>query len=91
VDQVTAGVVVMDGLFFLLTAASIYLLKAEEPPLPGSRIAAGLFILGEVGLVTGALAADGMRNAAMISVGWLLAAVVFYFIMAAVAKRRAAR
>jgi amino acid transporter len=78
VDQVSAGVVVVDGLFFILTAAAIFVLRTDQPPIPGSRVAAALFILGEVGLVIGAHADAASRQAAWIGLGWMLAATLLY-------------
>ena len=79
-DQVATGVVAVDGLFFILTGAAIFLLPAEGKPLPGSRVAAGLFVLGELGLLVGAHVNEGPRQAAMIGAAWVAAAVVVYLI-----------
>lgn len=79
-DQVATGVVAVDGLFFILTGAAIFLLPAEGKPLPGSRVAAGLFVLGELGLLVGAHVNEGPRQAAMVGAAWVLAAVALYLI-----------
>jgi basic amino acid/polyamine antiporter, APA family len=84
VDQISAGVVVVDGISFILTAAAVFWLTSEakgesgDKPLPGSRVAAGLFVLGEIGLVIGAHADEGTRRAAWIGLAWMLAAVVLF-------------
>jgi len=78
VDQISAGVVVVDGISFILTAAAVFALRTNEKPLPGAYLAAALFILGEIGLVIGAHADAASRQAAWIGFGWMAAAAVLY-------------
>lgn len=84
VDQISAGVVVVDGVSFILTAAAVFWLpfqRSEGPslrPLPGAKVAAGLFVLGEIGLVIGAHADDATRKAAWVGLAWMLAAVLLF-------------
>ena len=79
-DQLATGVVAVDGLFFILTGAAVFLLPTEGRPLPGSRLAAGLFVLGELGLLVGAHADEKPRQALMVGAAWVAGAVAVYLI-----------
>ena len=81
-DKLTVGVVFIDGVFFALTAAA--LLKpgfnvAGDAPLPLAKIAAAIFVLGELGVVSGAYLDKGTRDAAWIGLIWMGAAIVLFY------------
>lgn len=83
-DKLTVGVVFIDGVFFALTAAA--LLKpsfniAGDTPLPLARIAAAIFVIGELGVVAGAYMDAGTRNAAWIGLIWMAAAALLFMTM----------
>lgn len=77
--ELVIAVVVLDGLFFFLTAAAIFRLpKAEGGSLPGSAVAAVLFMIGVVGIVVGAHQTQESREAAMTAFKWMGASVLLY-------------
>jgi APA family basic amino acid/polyamine antiporter len=90
VDKLTAGVVFIDGCFLGLTGATVLFAAARAAaddgsgaaaaPIPGSKIAAAIFVLGELGLLTGAYLDKDMRQAAFIGLGWIAVAAVLYFV-----------
>lgn len=80
-DKLTVGVVFLDGVFFALTAAAILkpgFLVGSEKPLPLARAAAAIFVIGELGVVTGAYMDAGTRDAAWIGLIWMAAAAVLF-------------
>ncbi len=91
VDKLTTGVVFIDGIFLGLTGAAVLVLRSRSPrpvapagdpaaarPIPGSAIAASVFVLGELGLLAGAYLNPAARQAAIIGLAWIAAAAVFY-------------
>lgn len=79
--ELLPGVVVLDGLFFALTAAAVFLLaKPADGSLPGARIAAALFIAGEIGILIGAHQDPKARIAAWIALGLVPVAGLLYAI-----------
>lgn len=79
-DRLITGVVVVDGVFFALTALAIFILPSEGRPLPLARPAAALFILGELALLTGSTLDPGTYKAAYYGAAWIAAAAVLYFV-----------
>lgn len=77
-DRLITGVVVVDGVFFALTALAIFILPADGRPLPLARPAAALFILGELALLTGSTLDPGTYKAAYYGAAWIAAAAVLY-------------
>jgi APA family basic amino acid/polyamine antiporter len=92
VDQLLTGVVFIDGVFFALTGAALFVLRRRDAPeradkdqAPSSSwlrypIAAVLFVLGEIGILVGAYADAATRDAAVIGVGWILAAAILFLL-----------
>ncbi len=83
-DTLTTGVVFIDGVFFALTAAAILkpgFLVGNEKPLPLAKVAAAIFVIGELGVVAGAYMDEGTRKAAWIGLIWMAAAAVLFMTM----------
>lgn len=82
IDTLTAGAVFVDGIFFVLTGVALLLLgrRADGPRLPGARVAAVVFVLGELGVLVGAGLAPAMRTAVWGGLIWVAAAGVVYLI-----------
>lgn len=79
-EQLANGVVVVDGVFFALTGAALFRLEPEGVPLPGALPAAGLFVLGEIGLLVGSNVNQEARQAALIGAIWVATAALLYLI-----------
>jgi amino acid transporter len=77
-DQLATGVVFVDGIFFLLTALAVFRLPAVGTPLPGSRIASAIFILGELGLLVGAHIDRPSQDAARLGLLWMAGAILLF-------------
>jgi APA family basic amino acid/polyamine antiporter len=97
IDRLTTGVVFVDGIFFALTGAALFVHRARDPRLrgegaPSVRLRIGyplipaLFVAGEIGIVLGAGVGTGMGNAVIAGLLWIGAAVVLYLIGFAVRK-----
>lgn len=86
IDRLLTGVVLVDGVFFTLTAlASLVLLRrhprASRPiRTPGFPLVPLLFALAELGVVVGAWMQPAVRSAALLSVAWIAAAFVLYLL-----------
>jgi|GEM_PF-196300 len=78
IDRLLTGVVVIDGIFFGATALALFFLKPDGKPLPLAKVAAGVFVVGELALLFGSTLDPGTRSALPIAVGWILAACVLY-------------
>lgn len=80
VERLVAGSVFVDGVFFALTGIALLTLRGtpEQPLLPGAKAAAGVFVLGELGVLVGAFLAADMRAAAISGAAWIAAAAVVY-------------
>ena len=85
-DRLLTGVVLVDGVFFLLTAlASLVLLRrhprADRPVrMPGFPVIPLLFVLAELGVILGAWMQPAVRSAAFVGVAWIAAAFVLYML-----------
>lgn len=86
IDRLLTGVVVVDGVFFALTAAAVFVLAPVSRPLPLARSAACLFIVGELGLLTGAMLDPATLSASLIGLGWIAGGLVLYGAMRAAAR-----
>ncbi len=75
-ETLLSGVIFIDGIFLGATGAAIFRLK--RPRFPAVAI---LFVVGEAGVVTGALIGQGWIGAAA-GAGWIAAAAVLYFVIA---------
>jgi APA family basic amino acid/polyamine antiporter len=86
VDRLLTGVVLVDGIFFMLTGlASLVLIRRyphrERPVrMPGFPFVPALFGLAELGVVVGAWLDPKVREAAVIGVAWMSAALLVYFV-----------
>jgi basic amino acid/polyamine antiporter, APA family len=84
VDRLLNGVVFIDGIFFVLTGAALFVLRRKRPDadrpmrVPGYPLVPLVFVLGEVGVVTGAYLSPSLRGAAWIGLGWMAAGAVLY-------------
>ncbi len=86
VGQLLTGVVFIDGIFFVLTAAALLVLRRRRPAarrpvrVPLYPLVPLLFIAGELGVITGATLDPGTRNAAFIGLAWIVAGTVCYMV-----------
>jgi len=84
VDLLLTGVVFVDGVFFALTgAAAVMLMRCggeDGVKVIGGWPVAALFVVGELGIVGGALVVAEVRWAPLIGVGWIAAAGVVYWV-----------
>ncbi|MCC6677653.1 MAG: APC family permease [Phycisphaerales bacterium] len=86
VDRLTTGVVFIDGVFFAMTGAAVFLRRVGGVPedgafrAPGFPVVPALFVIGEAGVVIGAYLAEDTRHAAVLGVAWIAAAVVLYLV-----------
>jgi APA family basic amino acid/polyamine antiporter len=84
VDQILNGVVLIDSCFFLMTGLAVVVLRwrrADAPRpvrVPLYPWVPLLFALGEAAVICGALLNRQLRSSAIIGVGWLVFAVLFY-------------
>ncbi len=84
VEKLTTGVVFIDSVFFALTGLALIVLRKRrpgaEPPVrvPGYPVVPLLFVLGELGILTGALLYSEQRSIAMIGVSWILWATLLH-------------
>jgi APA family basic amino acid/polyamine antiporter len=87
-DSILNGVVLIDALFFMLTAAALFRLKIEVHmdhswmALLRLRFIPCIFILGEALVLVGALVSknDAYRDAAFVGIGWIFGAFCLYAI-----------
>jgi APA family basic amino acid/polyamine antiporter len=87
-DSILNGVVLIDALFFMLTAAALFRLKIEVHmdhswmALLRLRFIPCIFILGEALVLIGALVSknDAYRDAAFVGIGWIFGAFCLYAI-----------
>lgn len=85
VDRLLTGVVLIDAVFFALTGAALLVLRRRRPTarrpvrVPGYPWVPALFVLAEVGVITGAFLDQSTQDAAVIGIGWILAAMIVYF------------
>lgn len=83
IDKLTTGVVFIDGIFFAMTAGTLLkpgFIPKGHAPLPLARLAAGVFVLGELALLTGAMMNKATYSAAWIGVVWIALAGVLYMV-----------
>ncbi len=87
VGKLTTGVVFIDSVFFALTGLALIVLRKRRPNVerpvrvPGYPVVPLLFVLGELGILGGALFYSEQRPTALIGVGWILGATVLYFLL----------
>lgn len=84
VDRLLNGVVFIDGIFFVLTGAALFVLRRRRPDadrpmrVPGYPVVPLVFVLGEVGVVAGAYLSPEVRSAALIGAAWIAGGAVLY-------------
>jgi APA family basic amino acid/polyamine antiporter len=83
VDRLTTGAVFIDGIFFSLTGLALIILRRRTGPPDGFRvplypIVPLAFVLGEFGLLAGALMNKETLAASIIGVGWIIGAALIY-------------
>lgn len=95
VDRLTTGVVFVDGIFFALTALSLFVLRRRhgQPASPGNAavvtprlrlgypVAPAIFVLGEIGIMLGAYADATTRGASVIGLLWVAVAAIVYVLL----------
>ncbi len=74
IDRIVTGVVVVDCVFFALTAAALPVLRRRFSPV------AALFVAGELCVIAGALLDPGKRAAAAVGAAWIAAGALCYAI-----------
>lgn len=83
-DRLLTMVVMVDGVFFVLTGLAVIVLRRRKPnadrPLrvPGYPVVPILFAIGELGVIVGSYVNASVRTAALISAGWVIAGAVVY-------------
>ncbi|MEZ6243356.1 MAG: APC family permease [Phycisphaerales bacterium] len=80
IDKLLTGVVFVDGVFFSLTGAALVTLRVRAKTGVLPLVAPALFVVGEVGIVCGAMAEESNRWGALIGAGWVVASVVVYLV-----------
>jgi APA family basic amino acid/polyamine antiporter len=84
IGRLLNGVVFVDGVFFVLAGAAIFVLRRKHPGanrpvrVPGYPLVPLVFVLGEAGVVAGSYVDPEVRTAAIIGVVWLAAATGLY-------------
>lgn len=84
VDKLTAGVVLVDGVFFVLTGAAVFVLRRRRPDaersvrVPWYPWIPLLFVVGEGAVVLGTMQEPNVRAAAMTGVLWIAGAAILY-------------
>jgi APA family basic amino acid/polyamine antiporter len=84
IDRLLTGVVFIDGIFFVLTGAALFVLRYRRPDadrpvrVPGYPVVPFVFVLGEVGVVVGAYVSRKVREAAIIGLAWIVVGAVLY-------------
>jgi APA family basic amino acid/polyamine antiporter len=85
IDRLLTGVVLVDGVFFALTGLASLVLARRQPHeqrpvrMPGFPLVPLLFGLAELAVVFGAWLDPEVREAAIIGVAWIGAALIYYF------------
>lgn len=86
IDRLLTGVVLVDGVFFTLTAAASIVLLRQHPRAtravrtPGFPLVPILFVLAEIGVIIGSWMQPKVRGAAIFGLVWILAAFVLYML-----------
>ncbi len=84
IGRLLNGVVFIDGVFFVLTGAALFVLRRKRPDadrpmrVPGYPVVPLVFVLGEVGVVAGSYLDPEVRGAVWIGLAWILAGAVLY-------------
>jgi APA family basic amino acid/polyamine antiporter len=93
-DKILTGAVLIDGIFFALTALALLVLRRKQPDAPRSVRVPGypfvplLFFVGEIAVVIGAFTDPKVRSAAGIGLIWVAGAAVCYALFFRKGKNR---
>ena len=84
IDRLLTGVVLVDGVFFMLTGLASLVLARKHPHaqrpvrMPGFPLVPLLFGLAELGMLVGVWLDPAVRGAAVIGAGWIGVALLLY-------------
>ncbi len=84
IGRLLNGVVFIDGVFFVLTGAALFVLRRKRPDadrpvrVPGYPLVPLVFVIGEVGVVAGSYLDAEVRGAMLIGLAWIAAGAVLY-------------
>jgi basic amino acid/polyamine antiporter, APA family len=84
IGRLLNGVVFIDGIFFVLTGAALFVLRRTRPDadrpvrVPGYPVVPLVFVIGEVGVVAGSYLDPEVRGATLIGLAWIAAGAVLY-------------
>lgn len=87
VEKLTIGVVFIDSVFFALTGLALIVLRRRRPTaqrpvrVPVYPVVPLLFVVGELGILAGALFFSQQRTTVLIGIGWILGATLLYFLI----------
>ena len=86
IENLTIGVVFIDGVFFALTGVALIILRIKRPNMEHSvrmplfPLVPVLFVFGMIGILTGALWHSKTSANAINSLLWIAGAAVLYFV-----------
>ena len=84
IGRLLNGVVFIDGVFFVLTGAALFILRRTRPDadrpvrVPGYPLVPLVFVIGEVGVVVGSYLDPEVRSAVPIGLAWIATGAVLY-------------
>lgn len=83
-DRLTTGTVFVDGVFFVMTGAAVFIYRRRQKDsdafrMPGYPFVPAIFVIGELGVVIGAYLDRSVRSAAIIGAIWIAAGALLYF------------
>ena len=84
IGRLLNGVVFIDGIFFVLAGAALFVVRRKRPDadrpvrVPGYPFVPLAFVIGEVGVVAGSYVDPEVRSATLIGVLWLAVATGLY-------------
>lgn len=96
IDRLTTGVVFVDGIFFALTGCALFILRRRDGrgdfgARLGFPVAPGLFVIGEIGILSGAALRGDRGGEVLVGLAWVAAAVVLYLVVGARGPRGTVR
>lgn len=85
INSLLAGVVFIDGIFFVLTGLALLILRRKRPEaarpvrVPLYPVVPVLYILGHFGILVGALVTPEIMKALISAGAWIIAAIIIFF------------